>query len=401
MNENEGYVFACPRCGNDMHSTSRYCMKCGYLNPSHPDNQQYSKLINKNGMEGYSVSGGASNASIKVNMNEVRGGAVDTMFGEHTGSFTLCFVLNFLFFLFLIVGSFVGFYIMYSGNIALIFASELSCVWLGISIFGILWYSIQLVYMKMNKRWWTSLIPLVNMYMLSDAINGNKLLNLLVFVPVVGEIYYLILLYKMGKAFKVNGFLTMLFPFIMFPVIGFGSNAFNGVCYVSGRDSLEQEYGKKKSFLVVGIIAIVLSIVMFIYANTVSINKGIDRFSSYYLYFASQRVIRRTKLKVENNVYECDTYGDTIYFYYQDLEDYFSIPFYVYRDPIEAYVKVVITEEGDGILDKYDYYISMTDKRYGFAETPVDELEIEDVVPYTELDPAFKDGNQCYFKRSA
>ena len=205
----------------------------------------------------------------------------------------------------------------------------------------------------------------------------------------------------MGKRFKTSGLLTLLFPFIMFPVIGYGGHAFNNICYVSGRDSLEQEYGKKKCFLVVGIITMVLSILMFIYANTVSINRGIDKLSSYYIYYASQRVIRRTKLKVENHVYECDNNSKTLYFHFNDLEDYFNIPFYVYRDPIEAYVKVVITEEGNGVLDKYDYYISMTDKRYGFDEIAVDDLKIESVTEFSELNPVYKQGNECYFKRNA
>jgi len=399
-NNQEEHVFTCPRCGNDVKSSSRYCMKCGYLNPDHPDNKQYSNIINKNGMVGYTVGNGETKASFNVNANEVRGGAVETAFGEHTGNFTLCFILNFIVYILLMGITIFGFYSVSSGSVTSLLGSDLCYVLFVLSLFFLYHYSVQLVYMKMNHHWWAAILPLVNMYALSDAVYGKKLLNFLVFVPVIGEIYYIVLLYKMGTHFKVNGLLTVLFPFIMFPVIGYGGHGFKGVCYVSGRDSLEQEYGKKKTFFVTCSAVIVCSVVLFIYANVVNINKGMDRLSSYYLYFASQRVIRRTQLKVENRVYECDTYGDTLYFYYGDLEDYFSIPFYVYRDPIEAYVKVVITEGGEGDLDQYDYYISMTDKRYGYKEVPVQDLKIDTIEEYPELDPSYKNGNQCYFKRN-
>ncbi len=400
MNENQtAPTFVCPRCGNDVSLNARYCMKCGYLNPDHPDNKQYEQLINKNGMVGYTVSDGKTDASFQVNANEVRATGVETVFGSNTGNYNLCFILNFLFYLLLVIGTVFVFYTTY-GSFTNMLGSEIYYVLFCISLFSIYLYSTQLVYMKMNRHWWVALIPFVNMYSLSDAIYGNKILNLLIFVPVIGELYYIVLLFKMGKAFKVSGLLTVLIPFIMFPVIGYGGNGFNNICYVSGRDSLEKDYGKKKTFFVTCCIVIVCSVILFIYSNTVNINKSMDKFSSYYLYFASQRVIRRTELKVQNKVYECDSYGDTLYFYYGDLSDYFSIPFYVYRDPIQAYVKVVITEEGDGILDKYDYYISMTDKKYGYAEIPVDELKIETITEYPKLDDAYKDGNQCYFKRN-
>lgn len=406
MNENGNsneYTFVCPRCGNDVKSSSRYCMKCGYLNPNHPDNKQMEKFM-PTGMQSYSVSEAGVNTAFQANNNEVRG-SIETAFGSHMGSFTLCFIVNFICWFALLIALLVSFYYVAGQNIYMMLSSELSYALLGTALFSMIQYGTELAYMKMNKRWWYSLIPFLNLYHLSDAINEKKLLNFLIFVPVIGQIYLLTVYYKLGKDFKTNGLLTMLFPFIMIPMIGFGSNAFRGVCYLSGRDSLEQEYGKKKFFLVTCVIAIISSIVIFIYANTVNISKGADRLSSYYLYFASQRVIRRTKLKVESHIYECDhVEGDTLYFYFQDLDDYFSIPFYVYRNPIKAYVKVVVHRDEEGVFNtfnKYDYYISMTDREYGYEEINVQDLKIEDIKEYTELDKSYEAGNQCYFKRTA
>ena len=398
MNDNQGNTFTCPRCGNEVNNSSRYCMKCGYLNPNHPSNQQYTKILPKeeknNPQDIYSTG--------TFNQNVISAKGAELAFGSNTGSFNICFIVNFICYLILIVGSVAAFYYLSDGNLKMMMGSELCYLLLGISLFSIFQYSIQLVYMKMNKRWWTALIPLVNLYVFSDALYEKKLLNFLVFVPFAGQIYYLVLLYKMGKDFKTSGFLTMLFPFIMFPVIGFGGHSFRGLCYVSGRDTLEKEYGKKKAFFIFNVVVVVASAVMFSYSNTTDINRGIDRFSSYYIYYASQRVITRTQLKVENRVYECmEPNNDVLYFYFGDLSDYFSIPFYVYRDPIEAYVKVIITRGDDGDPIKYDYYISMTDLRYGFPETSVDEVTIETIQPFTELDHAYEMGNKCYFNRTA
>ena len=402
MNENnteEKRFFSCPRCGNEVNLESRYCMKCGYLNPSHPDNEQFKKYMKTK--EEYNVDATGKMTTVDpVNVNEAKGSVVSTVFGDHMGSFTLCFVINL--FTYLILGGLIVYFFYYSsyGNINTFLGSEVSYALIIFTIVAIYMYSIQLVYMKMNRHWWASLVPFVNLYAMSDAIYHKTWLNILVFVPIIGQIYLLVLLYKMGKEFKVSGFLTLLFPFIMYPVLGFGGQSFRNVLYVSGRDSLEKEYRQKKSYLILAVFVLISSVIMIIYSNTVEINRGMDRISSYYLYFASQRVITRTKLKVENRVYTCDTYGDTFYFHFIDLSDYFSIPFYVYRDPIEAYVKVVRVPNEGGITDHYEYYISMTDQRYGYPETPVDEVSIESITEYTELDTVYEKGHQCNFARN-
>ncbi len=388
------YTFSCPRCGNEVNVNSRYCMKCGYLNPSHPDNQQYMKIIDKN-VESYTVTNsGMSN--INVNVNEVRATGVDVAFGNNTGSFMICFILNFVFYFVSVLGLFGACYSLYEGNLSMVFSSELCYLLFVFTIFSMINYSIQLVYMKMNCRWWAPFIPFYNIYAMSLALDGKKWTNYLAFIPFIGQIYYLVLLYKMGNAFKTGGFLTVLFPFIMFPVIGFGSHSFNNVCYISERDSLEKEYSKKKTFLVVSCIVLILSFVMYVYSHTFSINKGISKFNNVYLYLVSERVMNRTQLKVENDVIECDEENVyPKYLYFKSLDDYFSIPFYIYRDPIEAYVKVA------RVNGELEYYISLTDKTYGFPETKFEDVKINSVVEYTELDKAYKNGNKCYFKRTA
>ena len=45
MNNDGEYTIFCPKCGNEMKNTSRYCMKCGYLNIDHPNNKNVSKYF--------------------------------------------------------------------------------------------------------------------------------------------------------------------------------------------------------------------------------------------------------------------------------------------------------------------------------------------------------------------
>ena len=41
----------CPRCGAELNSKQRYCMKCGALNYEHPDNQKLKQYITEKELE--------------------------------------------------------------------------------------------------------------------------------------------------------------------------------------------------------------------------------------------------------------------------------------------------------------------------------------------------------------
>ena len=47
----------CPRCGSEMNIKARCCLKCGYLNPEHPDNKDMNKY-SEVGLGTYSVGSG-------------------------------------------------------------------------------------------------------------------------------------------------------------------------------------------------------------------------------------------------------------------------------------------------------------------------------------------------------
>lgn len=390
MNNNETYT--CPNCNSDVNINSRCCMKCGYLNPYHIENAKYEQYMRKT--SSYSVSNGAL-VDDNTTKNDTNIKAVTIGLGSKMGNYTVCFIVNLIGYIFLIGLLIFLYYNSLGQSISGLIGSNLYFPLFTITVFSLFLYSQQLIYMKMNRHWILSLIPLVNTYLLSDSLFENKLLNILVFIPGVNIIYYYVLLYQMGKAFNKSGILTVLFPFIMFPVIGFGGSSFRGVCYVANKDTLEKEFRKKKSYLKVAVFMIGCSLLMAIYVNIVSINKGIDQLSSTYIYFASQRVMRRTKIHVETKTYNCDSENGEMYFYFGDLNDYFSIPFYIFRDPIKGYVKVV-KDDSSIYVDQYTYYISLTDEKYGFPETKFEDLKITSVEAYPSLEMD-DSATKCYF----
>ena len=67
MNQDNGYTTFCSRCGSEINSNARYCMKCGNLNPNHPDNQGMTKFINTK-QESYQVGSGKVLSNINANV---------------------------------------------------------------------------------------------------------------------------------------------------------------------------------------------------------------------------------------------------------------------------------------------------------------------------------------------
>ena len=86
--------------------------------------------------------------------------------------------------------------------------------------------SLWKIYKKAEKPGWGSLIPFYNYYLLCDIVYHKKILFLLLFVPIVGEIFMIVLMYRLAMAFgKGTGFgLGILFlPFIFLPILAFGN----------------------------------------------------------------------------------------------------------------------------------------------------------------------------------
>lgn len=389
MNDND-YTIFCSRCGAEMKSSARYCMKCGNLNPDHPENKSMEKFLPKE--QGYFVGSGKS----IVGAIEPNSGLFMSI-GNNTGNFRLCFFITFgiYFILIFLIGLFT---VLSLNNIYDIVYTNLAMIFLSISIIFIFIYSSERMYMKMNKPWWAALVPFYNYFVLSEAVFNNMFLGFLIFVPIVGSIYMLILYYKLGKSFDKNGVLTAIFPLVMIPIIGFGDSLYNNRNYVSNdsKNSLEKDYKLKKLAFIFSGFIIIISILNICYVNLSSLERIVSSSGDWYYYYAGNKMYEKVKKQIEDSTYEItcddDVYkrGDgTIYFYYPDIGDEYNLMFSTMRSEIEGYVKVV-TIDGER-----KYYVSITDGKRGIKEIDVDELKISSAEDFEKLDNTYNSYESC------
>ncbi len=87
------------------------------------------------------------------------------------------------------------------------------------------------LFAKAGEEGWKSIIPFLNTYTLFKISWGNGWLFLLMFVPVANAVVYIILEWKLCKAFGkgVGFFVLMLFlPFIAWLILGLGDDDYYG-----------------------------------------------------------------------------------------------------------------------------------------------------------------------------
>lgn len=389
MNDND-YTIFCSRCGAEMKSSARYCMKCGNLNPDHPENKSMEKFIPKS--QGYFVGSGKS----IVGTLDPSSGLILSV-ANNTGSSKLCFLLTFG--IYFIIVFLIGLStVLGLSNIYDIIYTNLAVIFLILSIIFIFVYSSERMYMKMNKPWWAALVPFYNYFVLSEAVFNNMFLGFLIFVPIVGNIYMLILYYKLGKSFNKNGVLTALFPLIMIPIIGFGDSLYNNRNYVKNdsKNSLEKDYKFKKISFSFSIFLILISLINICYVNLGDLIKIASSSGDWYYYYAGNKMYKEVKKQMEDGTYEitCDDVvykreDGTIYFYYLDVGDEYNLMFSVTRNPIEGYVKVV------SLNGKRKYYVSVTDGKRGIKEIDADELKVSSASNFKKLDETYINSKRC------
>ncbi|MBD5456119.1 MAG: hypothetical protein HDR23_06560 [Lachnospiraceae bacterium] len=87
------------------------------------------------------------------------------------------------------------------------------------------------LFVKADKPGWACLIPFYNMYCLYDIAWGNGWLFLLTFVPCVNIVVYIMMLFKLAKAFGQStafGFGLLFLNAIFMLILGFGSAEYEG-----------------------------------------------------------------------------------------------------------------------------------------------------------------------------
>lgn len=384
----------CPRCQTEMKSNARYCMKCGYLNYNHPENIQLKPYMGKLQESTSYVNGHAQMRQFIGNkkMHEIR-------FGSKTGSKNLCYFINVFLYLVSMILSFLLVYRNYEFLIDLLYSS-LPYIFLLVTVVFIFTYAIELIFMKMNERWWYAFVPVFNIFVLSYHGLGSYWFGILGFIPFVNIIYFLVLAFFIGKKFGYNGFVFMFLWPVFIPMCGFGANAYDGVTYVRGLDnsSIEKEYKLTNSFVIVTSTVLVGCLGLIGYLNRSIFTDPIKALDKYYYVYASRAIVNRVKTDSKIRTINCDeglyliSEDGTYYFHYPSASSEADLLFKSSRDDIESYVKVV--HEG-GVAT---YYISLTDGKYGIEEKKVNEIGIDDVIEMTELPENYVGNNICRVK---
>lgn len=388
-NEDQGFKIYCPRCGAEMNSNSRYCMKCGNLNSDHEANKGMQPYI-KDNEEAYQVGSGQF-----ISNNEIR-----TSIGNNTGNRKLCFIVNIIIYLFIMVISFFITFKSVNYDIMLIRNTSFPIISIIVSIVFLYIYSVELIFMKVNKPWWTGLIPVYNSMMLTEILFKNKWIGLFTIIPIIGQIIMLVIIYTLGKRFKFNGLLTVILSFIYMPVMGFGTSLYQGRVFVDELDpkDVERNYKRKKTFLSLIILFILVGVGLIVWNNIDKVEEGSEIIGNSYYTYAAKKIVKKTSNSIKDGKIECETgtyYSDSgiYYFFYSDLGDYIYLPLYYQREPINGYVKV---DNNSGISK---YYVSLTDNKLGIKEISSDELDTDKVVEWNDiLDEKSVNGLVCRTK---
>ena len=376
MNQDNGYKTFCPRCNSEMNPNSRYCMKCGYLNPSDPNNQGMNKFISNDKSQVYQVGSGQN---IVQNGNQIA-----TSIANNTGNRLVCFLINYLIYIgivglssFLIIGNNIT-------DFNYIKDSYLPYIVFVTSIVFLYVYSMELIFMKCNKKWWYALIPFYGLFVLCDIVFRKKWLGIILLIPIIGQIFFIVVLYKLATKFKCSGLLTVLFPIIFIPLMGFGSRLYEGISYINNDKTMENDYRRKKIFFISLMVFLILSSVLLFWSNIIDIRGKASKLKNYYYVFATEQIVNKTKQLAKENYLECDDYkynpdSGIYYVWYADIGEVAYIPLHSYMDEISGYVII------DNNSGSSKYYVTLSDGKFGYPETLFSDVKIDTIIPYGDI----------------
>ena len=105
-----------------------------------------------------------------------------------------------------------------------------------------------MMFKKMDRPGWYSIIPCYNYYKLFEAVAGNGLLFLTMIIPIIGNF---VLGYYTAKAFgKQGGTMIglMILPSVFFPILGFGDASYYGPCGIEDQRTASAKGAKTVDF---------------------------------------------------------------------------------------------------------------------------------------------------------
>lgn len=249
-------VIYCPKCGDPMKKDSRYCLKCGNLNYAHPENAKMKNYAWQSVKKGDYISG----------INVDRGEVLEVPWKYRYKPFFWCFLANLL----LHLGLPILITVLVKNVPAIEFSGSLLPIYLCFFVAFVYNYAMQGIYIKAKERWWSYFIPIYSQLVFFEITMGAGWWFILMLIPGVNIVVMFMSLYRLGKKFGKNGWLTMFFPFVMIPVIGLGGAEINSFVVEpgitqnevdsKGRTRSEREYKRKKlisRFLIIISIAVI------------------------------------------------------------------------------------------------------------------------------------------------
>lgn len=284
----------CPRCGAILNPEQRYCMKCGALNYEHPDNQKMRKYITEQEFE-------QANEEYQKVANgpaqtiEIAGKVyADVPVADKKTTYVDTRVMVGLLFIVTLCLSAI-YYFVFPYSFTMIFWL---CLLFFILVFAIL-TNIS-IYMKGGYSGFVPFIPFYGQYAYFDIALGNGWLFLITLIPVVGVIYALYTSYKIGKTFGKSGWLTLLFPFIMLPIIAFSDRA---VYHGPGKKYKKYvEKGKKRNTKFPAFICSIVVFLLFLGFTQLPFSRDV---ANYFVIKDIERVADTVKQDVYDGIYSC------------------------------------------------------------------------------------------------
>ena len=115
-----------------------------------------------------------------------------------------------------------------------LFGGVFLIIWLAVIVLVIagLWKTFE----KAGKPGWAAIVPIYNLIVLAEIGGKPGWWGLLCLIPCIGIVIEILIFMEVAKRFgqdAVYGVLLFLFPFIMFPILGFGSARYNAAASTS------------------------------------------------------------------------------------------------------------------------------------------------------------------------
>lgn len=255
MNKSNDYTIYCSRCGSEMKNTSRCCMKCGNINPDHPSNKNVVKYFKDDQSDNIGFNkGNYINSTDYISVSNLKSLILNLK---------VCFFFNIILFILTMI-FFVGLYYSEYGNFSEILSSNIWIILIIVPLFFIYSYAYQLLFVKMGYSWWKSFIPIYNFMLISKRLFNNELLGLLTLVPFVGQIFIIVIMYRLATKFGRSGLLMILFPYVMIPIISYSEDSYENY-NISYEENGEFIFGIKKKFLVVCLLFVIAGLLIFVF----------------------------------------------------------------------------------------------------------------------------------------